>query len=48
MYKNRPQLLVAGPLILHDNVRPHLADDVTKKIAIMGEKCYLMHPTVQT
>ena len=23
MHKNRPQLLVAGPLILHDNTRPH-------------------------
>ena len=31
MHKNRPQLLVAGPLILHKNARPHIADVVTKK-----------------
>ena len=29
--ENAPQLLVAGPLILHDNARPHIADVVTKK-----------------
>ena len=32
MHKNRPQLLVAGQLILHDNARPHIADVVTKKL----------------
>ena len=42
MHKNRPQLLVAGPLILHDNARPHIADVVTKNFAIRGGKCYLM------
>ena len=31
MHKNRPQLLVAVPLILHDNARPHITDVVTKK-----------------
>ena len=31
MHKNWPQLLVAGPLVLHDNARPHIADVVTKK-----------------
>ena len=29
--KNRPQLLVAGPLILHDNARLHIVDVVTRK-----------------
>ena len=41
-------LLMAGPLILHDNTRPLIADVVTKNYAIMGAKCYLMGPTVQT
>ena len=31
MHKDWPQLLVAGPLILHDNSRPHITDVVTKK-----------------
>ena len=31
MHKNRPQLIVSGPIILHDNARPHVADVVTKK-----------------
>ena len=30
VHKNRPQLFVAGPLILHDNARPHIAGVVTK------------------
>ena len=30
MHKNRTQLLVAGPITLHDNARPHIADVVTK------------------
>ena len=30
MHKNRSQLLVIGPLILHDNARPHMEDVVTK------------------
>ena len=42
------QLLVAGPLIFHDNARPHIAEVVTKKIAIVGGKCYFMDPTVRT
>ena len=25
MHKNRPNLLVAGPLILHENASPHIA-----------------------
>ena len=49
MHKNRPQLLVAGQLIFHDNACPHIVDVVTNKnFAIMGGKCYLMRPTVQT
>ena len=48
MHKNRPQLLVAGPLVLHDSARPHIADVITKNFVIMCEKCYLMRPTVQT
>ena len=36
MHKNRPQLLVTGPLILHDNARPHNADVVTKKLRDCG------------
>ena len=48
MNKNRPQLLVAGPLILHDNARPHIADVLTKKLRDMGGKCCLTRPTVQT
>ena len=31
MHKNRPQLLVVGPLILNDNVRPNIADVVIRK-----------------
>ena len=36
MHTNRPQLLVAGPLILHDNARPHIEDVVTKKLRDYG------------
>ena len=36
VHKNRPQLLVAGPLILHDNTRPLIADVVTKKLHDYG------------
>ena len=32
IHPNRPQLLVAGPFILHDNSRMHIADVVTKKL----------------
>ena len=41
MHKNRPQLLVAESLTLHDNARPHIADVVTRKgyFSIMGGKC---------
>ena len=36
MHKNRPQLLVAEPFILHDNARPHIADVVIKKDSDYG------------
>ena len=32
IHKNRPQLLVAGPFILHDNARQHIAGAVTKTL----------------
>ena len=35
-HKNRPQLLVVRPLILHENARPHIADDVTKNLRDYG------------
>ena len=44
MHKNRSQLLVAEPLIPHDNARPHIEDIVTKNVRIMGGKWYLMRP----
>ena len=31
MHKDRPQSLMAGPLILHDNAHPHIMDVVIKK-----------------
>ena len=36
MHKNLPQLLLAVPLILHGNARPHIADVVTKKLRDYG------------
>ena len=33
MYKNRPDLLGHGPLILHDNARPHLGKVVTNLLS---------------
>ena len=36
MQKNRPQLLVAEPLILHYNACPHIADVVIKKLRNYG------------
>ena len=36
MHKNRPQLLLAGPVILHDNARPHIVDVVTKNLRDYG------------
>ena len=36
MHKNRPQLLATGPLILHDNACPHIADVVTKTLRYYG------------
>ena len=36
MHKNRSQLLVAGPLILHENARPYIADVVTTKFRDYG------------
>ena len=32
MHKNRPQFLVTGTFILHDNARPHIADIVPKNL----------------
>ena len=42
MHKKRPQLFVAGQLILNDNARSHLAVVVTKSFTIMGGKYYLI------
>ena len=36
MHKKRPQLLMAGTLILHDNAHLHIADVVTKKLPDYG------------
>ena len=36
MHKNRPQLLLAGPLILQDHARPYIADVVAKKLCDYG------------
>ena len=36
MHKNQPQLLMVGPLILHDNAHLHIADVVTKKLSNYG------------
>lgn len=36
MHKTRPQLLEAGPLILHDNARPHIANVVSEKLREYG------------
>ena len=36
VHKNIPLFLVAGPHILHDNARPHIADVVTKKLRDYG------------
>ena len=44
MHKNRSQLLVAGPLILRDNARAHIADVVTKKLRDYGS----LHCTLQS
>jgi len=33
MHKNRPDLLGDGPLILHDNARPHLGKVVTDLVS---------------
>ena len=48
MDKNQPQLLVAGLLILHDMLARTSRMCNQKNYAIMGVKCYLMQPTVQT
>ena len=48
MQKNQPQLLMAGPFILHDNARLHIAGVVSKIFVIMGGKCYFKCPTVQS
>ena len=44
MHKNRPQLLVAGPLILHDNYRPYIVDFVTKILRDYGWEVLLHVP----
>ena len=36
MHKNRPQLLVAGRLVLHDDDRPHIADVLTRELREYG------------
>ena len=36
MQENRSPLLLAGPLILHENARPHITDVVTKKLRDYG------------
>ena len=36
MHKNRPQLLVVGQFILHDNAHPRITDIVTKKLRDFG------------
>ena len=36
MQNNRHQLLVAGPLILHDNARLHIADVINKNFRDYG------------
>ena len=36
MHKNRPQLLVAGPIFLHDHACLHIADVVIKKFCDYG------------
>ena len=38
MQKKQPQLLVAGPLILHDNAHPHISDVVTKILRDYGSE----------
>lgn len=43
MHKNRPQLLNARPLILHDNARPHIGHVVTEKLREYGWEV-LPHP----
>jgi histone-lysine N-methyltransferase SETMAR len=36
MHKTRPQLPEAGPIILHDNTRPHIENVVTEKLRQYG------------
>ena len=36
MHKNRPRLLVAGPLILYDNDLMHISDVVNKELCDYG------------
>lgn len=43
MHKTRPQLLEAGPLILHDNARPHIGNVVHEKLRKYGWEV-LPHP----
>ena len=47
MHKNQTQLLMAQPLILHDNTHLHIVDVVIKNFSIMGGKCYTMRRIVQ-
>jgi hypothetical protein len=48
MHKNRTDLLGAGPLILHDNARPHLEKVVTDLLRKYEWEVLLMRHTVQT
>ena len=43
MHKVRPQRLKTGPLVLHDNARPHMANVVTEKLLVHGWEV-LPHP----
>ena len=47
MSKKRPQLLAAGPLILHDNARPHIADVVTKELRDYGWEDFDLFPQLK-
>ena len=42
--KNRPQLLVAGSLILYEKARPHVSDVVTKTLRVYGWEVLLQSP----
>ena len=43
LHKIRPQLLQTGPLILHDNAHPHIANVIIEKLLVYGWEV-LLHP----